>query len=494
MNVVVTGSQNAIQSGDESKPTVLIQPVLLSGGVGSRLWPVSRERYPKQLQIIHGDRSLIQDTALRVAEAARYAQPLIICNEDHRFIIAEQFRDINIPPAGIILEPVGRNTTPAAAIAALVASDADPDAILLLLPADHAILDQPAFQAAVANAHHLAAQGYLVTFGIKPQYPETGYGYIRRGAPIPGTDNAFHVAAFTEKPDLPRAEAFIAGGDHYWNSGMFMMPARVLIEELRRYSPETLTAVREALDLAKRDSDFLRLDATAFAKAPNLSIDYAVMEKTDKAAMVSADIGWTDVGTWSALWDISAKDDNGNASVGTVLHVDAKNTYVRCEDGRVAAIVGVDDVILVTTDDAVLLVHRDRAQDVKHVVDALKRDKRTEYLEHRKVHRPWGSAQGLLSGHRYEVKRLSVKPGGKLSLQKHFHRAEHWVVVSGTALVTRGEEQLLVRENESIYLPLGCIHRLENPGKVSLELIEVQSGAYLGEDDIVRLDDSYGRS
>ncbi|MEA1672503.1 mannose-1-phosphate guanylyltransferase/mannose-6-phosphate isomerase [Nitrospirillum sp. BR 11163] len=466
----------------------LIQPVLLSGGVGSRLWPVSRERYPKQLQTIHGKRSLIQDTALRVGETTRFAPPMIVCNEDHRFIIAEQFRDIAVQPSAIILEPVGRNTAPAAAVAALVACDADPDAILLLLPADHAVLDQPAFQAAVARAHSLAAQGHLVTFGIEPRYPETGYGYIQRGASIPKATNAFHVAAFIEKPDLSRAEAFIASGDHYWNSGMFMMPARILIEELRQHSPETLAAVRDALDLAKQDTDFLRLDATAFARAPNLSIDYAVMEKTDRAAMVAADIGWTDVGTWSALWDISAKDQNGNATVGTAIHVDANNTYVRCDDGRVAAVVGVDNVILVTTDDAVLLVHRDRAQDVKHVVDILKRDRRTEYLQHRKVHRPWGSSQSLLSGHRYEVKRLSVKPGGKLSLQKHHHRAEHWVVVSGVALVTRDKEQVLVRENESIYLPSGCVHRLENPGKLPLELIEVQSGAYLGDDDIVRLE------
>ncbi|MDG3442636.1 mannose-1-phosphate guanylyltransferase/mannose-6-phosphate isomerase [Nitrospirillum amazonense] len=493
MDIVTIGDNGAGPRGNVA-PLGLIQPVLLSGGVGSRLWPLSRERHPKQLQTIYGSKSLIQDTARRVSETSRFASPLIICNEDHRFIIAEQFRDIAIQPAAIILEPVGRNTTPAAAVAALVACDANPDAILLLLPADHAILDQLAFQAAVTNAHRLAAQGNLVTFGIKPQYPETGYGYIQRGAPIEGASDGFHVVAFTEKPDLARAESFIANSDYYWNSGMFMMPARLLIEELRKHSPETLTAVREALDLAKRDSDFLRLDAGAFAKAPNLSIDYAIMEKTDKAAMVTADIGWTDVGTWSALWDISAKDENGNAAVGAVIHVDAKNTYVRCDDGRVAAVVGVDDVILVTTDDAVLLVHRDRAQDVKCVVDTLKREKRTEYLEHRKVHRPWGSSHGLLSGHRYEVKRLSVKPGGKLSLQKHHHRAEHWVVVSGTALVTKDGEELLVRENESVYLPCGSVHRLENPGKLQLELIEVQSGAYLGEDDIVRLDDSYGRS
>ncbi|MEC4590372.1 mannose-1-phosphate guanylyltransferase/mannose-6-phosphate isomerase [Nitrospirillum amazonense] len=489
----MTNTDQPLISMGEHASLLKIQPVLLSGGVGSRLWPMSRERYPKQLQPIHGDRSLIQDTAVRVSDPEIFHGPLIICNEDHRFIIAEQFREIGISPSAIILEPMGRNTTPAAAVAAVVAIAQDPDAVLLLLPADHAILDRDAFMEAIDAAHALARQGYLVTFGIKPQHPETGYGYIRRGQQLAGVVGAYTVAAFTEKPDQALAERFLADGDHYWNSGMFMMPAGLLIAELERHTPETLAAVRAALDQAKRDDDFLRLGAEAFGQAPNISIDYGVMEKTDKAAMVVADIGWTDIGSWSALWDISDKDANGNAAVGTVMHVDSRDTYVRCEDGRIAAVVGVDNVILVTTDDAVLLVHRDRAQDVKHVVDGLKRERRTEYLEHRKVHRPWGSTQGLLHGHRYAVKRLSVKPGGKLSLQKHYHRAEHWVVVSGTALVTRDGEQILVRENESVHLPLGCVHRLENPGRVPLELIEVQSGAYLGEDDIVRLEDSYGR-
>ncbi|MDE1146809.1 MAG: mannose-1-phosphate guanylyltransferase/mannose-6-phosphate isomerase [Azospirillaceae bacterium] len=470
-----------------------IRPVLLSGGVGSRLWPLSRERYPKQLQPVHGHRSMIQDTALRVSDTGVFANPLIICNEDHRFIIAEQFREIAITPASIILEPFGRNTMPAAAVAALVALAQDPDAVLLLLPADHAILNNDAFQAAIGTAHALARQGYLVTFGITPQHPETGYGYIRRGQPFDTQTNAYTVAAFAEKPSQVVAEQFLAEGSYYWNSGMFMMSAAVLVAELETHAPETLAAVRAALDAAQRDVDFLRLDADAFARAPNVSIDYGVMEKTDKAAMVAADIGWTDIGSWSALWDISDKDDAGNVAVGSVMHIDSRDTYVRCEDGRIAAVVGVDNVILVTTDDAVLLVHRDRAQDVKKVVDGLKRDQRTEYLEHRKVHRPWGNTQGLLHGERYAVRRLSVKPGGKLSLQKHYHRAEHWVVVRGTALVTRDGEEILVRENESVHLPLGCVHRLENPGRVPLELIEVQSGAYLGEDDIVRLEDSYGR-
>ncbi|WP_207457930.1 mannose-1-phosphate guanylyltransferase/mannose-6-phosphate isomerase [Azospirillum sp. SYSU D00513] len=469
-----------------------IVPVLLSGGTGSRLWPLSRELYPKQLLALCSDRSMLQDTATRVTDADRFAAPLVICNQEHRFIIAEQMRQSGIRPGAILLEPVGRNTAAACAVAALTAVREDEDALLLVLPADHLVRDLPAFGAAVDRAAEAAAKGLLVTFGITPTAPETGYGYIRRGAPLDAVDGAFRVAEFVEKPARRTAESYVASGDYAWNSGMFLFPAAAMLAELERHAPEVLEGARAALDRAARDLDFLRLDESAFAAIPSISIDYALMERTDSAVVVPCDLGWTDVGSWSALWDVGTKDLNGNVALGDVMTEDARNCYVN-SDGHLTALVGVEDVVVVVTDDAVLVAGRDKAQDVKLVVERLKKEGRPEPLNHRKVHRPWGSYQSVHSGARFQVKNLTVLPGARLSLQRHHHRAEHWVVVQGTALVTRGEEQVHVYENQSIYIPMGTVHRLENPGKVPLQLIEVQSGSYLGEDDIVRIEDNYGR-
>ncbi len=471
-----------------------IHPVVLSGGSGTRLWPMSREHYPKQLLPLCSERSMLQDTALRVRDPDRFAAPLLVCNQEHRFIIAEQVRQSGLSPQGIVLEPVARNTAAAAAVAALMLAEADPDALLLLLPADHLIRDQEAFLAAVDAAAAVAASGRLVTFGIVPHAPETGYGYIRRGKAIDGHDGAFAVAAFVEKPTRARAEEFLGSGTYLWNSGMFLFPAALFLAELEKFEPAVLAAARAALAGGNRDLDFFRLDQKAFATSPSTSIDYAVMDRTAQAAVVAADMGWTDVGAWSALWDVGAKDTDGNVLLGDVLLHDTRNSYVRSDCDAVVALVGLDDTIVVATDDAILVASRDRVQDVKVLVEQLKRDGRTEPLTHRRVHRPWGFYQSIHSGDRFQVKRLTVAPGARLSLQKHYHRAEHWVVVNGTALVTRGEEEILLRENESVYIPLGTVHRLENPGKVPLNLIEVQSGSYLGEDDIVRIDDTYGRA
>ena len=470
-----------------------IHPVLLSGGAGVRLWPMSRERLPKQLLNLTSDRSMIQETALRVADLARFAPPLVICNEEHRFVIAEQMREAAIAPTAVILEPVGRNTAAAVAVAALRIAAADPEALMLVLPADHLIRNLPAFRAVVEVAAGAAGAGHLVTFGITPTAPETGYGYIRRGAPVPGLEGAFRVAAFVEKPSRDKAQQYLEGGEHFWNSGMFLFPVAKTLAELERFVPAVLAACRQAIAGAAVDLDFLRLEAASFATAPSTSIDYAVMERTDSAVMVPADIGWTDVGAWSALWEVSAKDTDGNVQIGDVLSHDSHNCYIRSE-GVLTTAVGVEDTVIVVTDDAVMVAARDRVSEIKTLVDTLKRQGRTEPLNHRKVHRPWGFYQSLHAGDRFQVKRLTVNPGAQLSLQLHYHRAEHWVVVNGTALVTRGEEQVLLRENESMFIPLGTPHRLENPGRVPLNLIEVQSGAYLGEDDILRLGDTYGRA
>lgn len=473
---------------------VHIHPVILSGGAGVRLWPMSREQYPKQFLPLCSDRSMLQDTALRVADPAVFAKPLIICNQEHRFVIAEQLRQAGLEAARIVLEPVGRNTAAAAAIAALIIAEQDPDGQLLLLPADHVIQDQAAFLNAVATAAGAATAGHLATFGIVPTAPETGYGYIRRGEAIDGQDGAFCVAAFVEKPPREQAERYVAEKSFFWNSGMFLLPARRYLAELERWEPAVLKACRAALAKGHSDLDFFRLEEEAFAAAPSTSIDYAVMERTDAAAVVPCSIGWTDVGAWSALWDIGVKDDGGNVCQGDAIAWDSRNCYVRSEDGALVAVLGLSDTVVVATEDAVLVAAKDRAQDIKPLVEHLKAQGRDEPRQHRRVHRPWGYYQSLHAGDRFQVKRLTVVPGARLSLQKHYHRAEHWVVVNGTALVTRGEEQILLRENESVYIPLGTPHRLENPGKVPLNLIEVQSGSYLGEDDIVRFDDHYGRS
>jgi mannose-1-phosphate guanylyltransferase/mannose-6-phosphate isomerase len=479
--------------GNANDRTGRITPVILSGGSGTRLWPMSRALYPKQLLPLLSRDSLLQETAQRVADAARFTAPLIIANDEHRFIIAEQLRSSGIAPQTVILEPIGRNTAPAACIAALCVAAEDPEALLLVMPSDHAIADTAAFAAAIDRAASAARGGALVTFGIAADRPETGYGYIRRGAALKGHDGCHAVAAFVEKPDRQHAEAYLASGDHFWNSGIFLFPARLYVDELTRLRPDMVASCRAALDKAQRDLDFLRLDRTAFADIRGESIDYAVMEHTASAAIVPVTMGWNDVGSWDALWSISTKDGDGNVLLGDVIAEDVRNSYLRAEDGMIAAL-GVEDLVVVATGDVILVAQRDRAQDIKKIVARLERDRRGELGSHPTVHRPWGTYRSIHSADRVQVKHIMVKPGAKLSLQMHHHRAEHWVVVQGTARVVRGDDEIMLTENESTYIPLGTRHRLENPGKIPLHLIEVQSGSYLGEDDIVRFEDTYGRS
>ena len=469
-----------------------ITPVILSGGSGTRLWPMSRAMYPKQLLPLVTGHTLIQEAARRVADPARFEKPLIVANDEHRFIVAEQLRTADIEPHAIVLEPVGRNTAPAAAVAAMCLAD-DPNALLLVMPSDHAVRDRAAFLAAVDKAADAARAGALVTFGIQADRPETGYGYIRRGADFAGHPGCFKVAAFVEKPDRSRAQDYVASGNHFWNSGIFLFPAKLWLEELENREPELVAQCRSALQKGKRDLDFLRLDRAAFAAVKSDSIDYAVMEHTDKAVVVPVSMGWSDVGSWDALWEIGQKDAGGNALHGDVVAEDVKNSYLRAEHGMVAAL-GVEDLVVVSTPDVVLVAKRDRAQDIKKIVARLERDGRSELTSHLTVHRPWGTYCSIHNGERVQVKHIMVKPGAKLSLQMHHHRAEHWVVVTGTAKVVRGNEELLLTEDQSTYIPLGTPHRLENPGKIPLHLIEVQSGSYLGEDDIVRFEDTYGRN
>ena len=474
---------------------VLVQPVILSGGSGTRLWPMSRAEYPKQLLPLLSERTLLQEAALRVADRDRFAAPFIVANDEHRFIVAEQLRLAGVTPRAIVLEPLGRNTAPACGVAALMLAESDPEALMLVMPSDHAIADIAAFQQAIAQAAMAARQGRLVTFGIKADRPETGYGYIKRGAALAGVPGAFAVAGFVEKPDREHAEAFLRSGDYSWNSGIFLFPVGVLLKELERLQPAMLAACQAAIAKAKRDLDFLRLDRAAFAQAPANSIDYAVMEHTPQAAVVPAEMGWSDVGTWDALWQIGngAKDSQGNLTIGDVILEETQNCYVRSEQGLVTAL-GVDDLVIVATGDAVMVAKRERAQEVKRIIARLEQDGRSELLTHPLVHRPWGTYRSIHSGERVQVKHIMVKPGGILSLQMHHHRAEHWVVVTGTAKVTKGNEELILHENESTFIPIGTRHRLENPGKIPLHLIEVQSGSYLGEDDIIRFDDTYGRA
>ena len=469
-----------------------IHPVVMAGGSGTRLWPLSRQAYPKQLLPLAGEASMLQETLTRVATAS-FAEPILICNQDHRFIIAEQMREAGIEGGQIVLEPVGRNTAPAAAAGALIAQKTDPDALILLMASDHVIRNVDGFRAAVELAAKAAASGKLVTFGIKPDRPETGYGYIRAGAPLPGCAGCFAVERFVEKPDLKTAESYLAEGGYAWNSGMFLFSAKAYLTELRRLEPAMLAAVTEAVEKGASDLDFLRLDPKAFAGSPSQSIDYAVMEKTTLAATCPIDVGWSDVGSWAALWDIGERDPAGNVVRGDVVTFDATNSYVRSE-GPLTAVIGIDHAVVVATDDCVLVAAKDRVQDVKGVVDRLKQMGRKEHAEHPTVYRPWGSYRGIGEGSRFQVKRIVVKPGASLSLQMHHHRAEHWIVVSGTGRVTKGEETFLLYENQSTFIPMGMKHRLENPGHIPLELIEVQSGGYLGEDDIVRFDDRYRRS
>ncbi|WP_426804470.1 mannose-1-phosphate guanylyltransferase/mannose-6-phosphate isomerase [Stenotrophomonas sp. SrG] len=464
-----------------------ILPVILSGGSGTRLWPLSREAYPKQFLALAGEQTMLQATWQRVEPIAGRA-PLVVANEEHRFVAAEQLQQLGVVPQAILLEPVGRNTAPAIAVAALEATLEDGDPVLLVLPSDHVIADEAAFRAAVLSALPAAKEGKLVTFGIVPTGPETGYGYIKAssGGEVRAVDR------FVEKPDAETAQQYVQSGEYFWNSGMFLFKASRYLAELELFQPEMLAASRNAWQLARRDADFTRLDKEAFAVVPADSIDYAVMEKTADAVVVPLDAGWNDVGSWTALRDVSAQDADGNAHHGDVIAIDCRNTYAYGE--RLIALVGLDDVIVVETDDAVMVGRSDRMQEIKQVVARLKADARPEATWHRKVYRPWGAYDSIDNGERFQVKRITVKPGGTLSLQMHHHRAEHWVVVSGTAEVTRGDEVILLGENQSTYIPLGVTHRLRNPGKLPLELIEVQSGSYLGEDDIVRFEDTYGRS
>lgn len=473
----------------------MIYPVVLSGGSGTRLWPLSRAAVPKQLLPLASDFSMLQETVRRLGGMAGIGAPLVVCNQDHRFLIAEQLRQIEVMPSWIMLEPVGRNTAPAAGVAALHLLMQDEDAVMMLLPADHLIDDVAAFHLSIGKGLQAVEQGFLVSFGIVPHAPETGYGYIQLGDPLCGATEGTavcRVARFVEKPDQERAEAFLAAGGYAWNSGMFLFSCRLYLQELGRFRPDILAACEKAFAGRQQDLDFCRLNEEAFAACPSDSIDYAVMEHTAQAAVVPADIGWNDIGAWSALWDVGEKDALGNVIRGDVFLHDVGNSLVRAESRMVAAI-GLKDVVIVETADAVLVADMRRAQDVKKVVDHLKQAGRSEHEFHTRVFRPWGWYDGIDAGERFQVKRIAVKPGAALSLQMHHHRAEHWIVVSGTAKVTRGEETLLVAENESTYIPLGTRHRLENPGRVMLEMIEVQSGSYLGEDDIVRFDDSYGR-
>ncbi|OMQ37090.1 mannose-1-phosphate guanylyltransferase/mannose-6-phosphate isomerase [Pseudomonas putida] len=465
-------------------------PVILSGGSGSRLWPLSRAMHPKQFLTLNGDQSLFQATLSRLAGIQDGPlTPIVVSNEDHRFLVAEQCRALGINPQAILLEPIGRNTAPAIAAAVVKALATGRDELLLVLPADHVFDDLDALHKAFAAGTPAARDGQIVTFGIVPNKAETGYGYIRVAEK---SDEIQAVQEFVEKPDLATAEQYLADGRYYWNSGMFLFQASSMLAQLEEHAPQVLNAVQAALRNAKEDLDFTRLDTMAFATAENISIDYAVMERSNQVSVVPLDAGWNDVGSWSAVWEIAEKDSQGNASRGDVMLEATRNAYVHAEH-RMVSVLGLDDVIVVETADAVMVAAKDKAQDVKLLVDRIKQSARTEATNHRKVYRPWGAYDSIDHGPRYQVKRITVAPGQKLSVQMHHHRAEHWIVVTGTAQVSIGDEQILLSENQSTYIPIGVVHALENPGKIPLEMIEVQSGAYLGEDDIVRFEDRYGR-
>jgi mannose-1-phosphate guanylyltransferase/mannose-6-phosphate isomerase len=470
-----------------------IHPVILSGGAGTRLWPLSRAAYPKQLLPLVSDRTLLQETAARNLSDVGFSAPLLICNDEHRFLVDEQLREIGIEPQAILLEPLARNTGPAIAVAALWLLARDPDALMLVQPSDHVIADSAAFHRAVMQGLAAAQAGWLVTFGVKPDRPDTGYGYIQSGAALPEAEGVLAVSRFVEKPDLATAERFLESGGFYWNSGIFLLGARTYLDELGRINPAMLSACERAIQAGRDDLAFFRLGDGPFGEAPALSIDHAVMEHTARAAVVPVDMAWSDVGSWHALRGIGRADSDGNVLKGDVFAERVSNSYIRSE-GRLVAAIGLDNVVVVATEDAVLVADADSATEVAGLVAKLRKRNRSEPDQHVTGYRPWGSYRQVDVGERFQVKRITVKPGAKLSLQKHYHRAEHWVVVHGTAMVQRGTERMLVRENESVYIPIGTDHRLENPGKVPLQLIEVQSGAYLGEDDIVRLEDSYGRT
>ena len=492
----------------------VVQPVILSGGSGTRLWPLSREYYPKQLLALTSDLTLLQETVLRLHKVENsneapekqldITQPIIICNEEHRFLVAEQLRQLNESATSIILEPMGRNTAPALTLAAIDNHSKGQDPVLLVMPADHVILDKAAFHNAVAKGAELASKGYLVTFGIVPTRPETGYGYIKEGAAIDcgglAEDCAYKIDCFVEKPDKSTAKSYVKSKEYLWNSGMFMMKASCWIDAIKEHQHDIFSACHKAYDQGSLDGDFYRVDRSLFESCPDDSIDYAVMEKiTAKntqskihSCVIPLDVGWSDVGEWSAIWDVSARNEQGNVLKGQIYTHNTKNSLMISEN-RLVSVVGMEDVIVIESSDAVMVVHKSCAQDVKHIVNQMKKEQRPELKNHRRVPRPWGTYEGIDVGDRFQVKRIVVNPGETLSLQKHHHRAEHWIVVKGTANVTCGDKTFLLTENQSTYIPIGETHRLENPGIMPLELIEVQSGAYLGEDDIVRFEDLYGR-
>jgi mannose-1-phosphate guanylyltransferase/mannose-6-phosphate isomerase len=470
-----------------------IHPVILSGGSGTRLWPLSRELFPKQMHALAGEQTLLQQTVLRVSDRNLFTAPILIANDEHRFVIAEQLRQIGVEDAAIVLEPMGRNTAPAAAVSAMLVARKNPEDLLLLMPSDHVIGDEAAFRRAVAIAAQAADQGRLMTFGIAPDRPETGFGYIRSGHGLAGCDGAHEVERFVEKPDLDTAIGWLKQGGYFWNGGIFLFRARDLIEELRAAAPDILEASTKALDNARRDLDFVRLDRENFAACPSKSIDYAVMEHTKRAGVVPVDMKWSDLGSWTALWNIGAADGAGNVVQGDTLSADTEGSYLRAEQGILIATVGVRDLVVVATRDAVLVAPRERAQDVKLIVEKLKARGSNAAIAHHKVFRPWGAYESLDAGEGFQVKHITVLPGQRLSLQRHGKRAEHWVVVRGTARVTQDERVFDLQQNQSTYIPPGTRHRLENATAEPLHLIEVQSGSYLGEDDIERFDDAYGR-
>lgn len=475
----------------------MIVPVVLSGGSGTRLWPLSRSQAPKQFISFIDQKSMFQDTVLRLLDIEKVRSPIAICNESHRFMVAEQFRELELQPGNIILEPIGRNTAPAIAVSAFQALSQEKSPVLLILPADHYIQRNQELKRAVAVGCDFAEQGRLVTFGIVPSDPKTGYGYIKKGEPLLRqggslASDAFAIERFVEKPDKETAKTYVESGGYCWNSGMFMFRADVYLSELEKSDPEMIKACQKALEAADKDMDFLRLNRGWFQQCPNNSIDYAVMEHTDKGAIVPLESGWSDLGSWNALWEVKEKDDSGNVVLGDVLIHEVEGSYLHATSRLVAA-VGIKDQVVVETADAIMIASKDRVQDVKILVNRLKSALRQEAETHSKVYRPWGSYETINYEPRFQVKRITVKPGSKLSLQKHFHRAEHWVVVHGTAKIINGQSEMILSEDQSTYIPLGTKHRLENPGRIPLELIEIQTGSYLGEDDIVRLSDDYGR-
>ncbi|CAM7085552.1 TPA: mannose-1-phosphate guanylyltransferase/mannose-6-phosphate isomerase [Escherichia coli] len=470
----------------------MLLPVIMAGGTGSRLWPMSRELYPKQFLRLYGQRSMLQETVLRLDDVdAR--EPVVICNQEHRFLVAEQLRQINKLSHNIILEPVGRNTAPAIALAALSAIENGDDPILLVLAADHIINNKPVFHQAIKSAFKFALQGRLVTFGIVPTGPETGYGYIHRGQEetLDG-QIAYQVSRFVEKPNKETAESYIDSGEYYWNSGMFMFRAKKYLEELEKFRPDILDACKAAIQGCKESDEFIKVDRDLFIACPDESVDYAVMEKTTDAVVVGLDADWSDVGSWSALWEVSPKDDKGNVLTGDTFLHNANNCYINTDEKLIAAI-GVDDLVIINTKDAVLVVNKDQVQDVKKVVEYLKANHRSEYKRHREIYRPWGRCDVVVQTERFNVNRITVKPGAAFSMQMHHHRTEHWVILSGTGEVTIKDQKFLLTENQSTFIPIGAQHRLENPGKIPLELLEIQSGSYLGDDDIIRIKDQYGR-